>query len=645
MTPTSRLESSSCRLRFLKAVTRFWQSGALEIHTSNTRSLHTGRLSSCLPSKITFPRPRQLQGRPSLQLIMRYTTEAPKVIEQDSQSSTILSTKAADHESSLAEKGKQIAANTSDPALTKSHPVVDSVDAAKDVDEESLDESSSASTALEEIAPEYPVDRVQEAKGLSWTDVGIPDKLKTRLLELNLKEPSAIQELAFKPLLEGKDVLLQAETGTGKTLAYLLPTILRLAQKEARPANSKHALSPRILILTQSKELCHQIVSQIKALNLSLKTIILPPPTGIPLQPFANPDIAVTTIDAIYAMYKTPANMPKLVFRTQSVVIDEADSVLRAPKHIKFLITMLRIIETLSGTRRQRRKKMAKKYEKKFGPPVVFRHAQFVFSAATLPPVSLESIQKSQSPKAFILRLFRNLEIVKTAGTHKPPSSLVQSFLRVAPKHKRVLIGDEEATYKLEALRNTVKMMAEETEKRGEPKIQQWIVFCNRRLHIEKVYEDLTKFVQDLNPNVDIEVQTFHARVADDPQERLQVLQNFVTAKTKSTKPSVIQILVTNDIISRGLDNRNVNLVISFDFPKNITDYLNRLGRTARFGAHGDALNFVTPQDEMFAQKLEHIATLPALEATAAYETLFKTNRSIAKKIIALNAERRDIAL
>jgi len=70
------------------------------------------------------------------------------------------------------------------------------------------------------------------------------------------------------------------------------------------------------------------------------------------------------------------------------------------------------------------------------------------------------------------------------------------------------------------------------------------------------------------------------------------------------------RVLITTDLLARGIDVQQVSLVINYDMPTNYENYLHRIGRSGRFGRKGVAINFVTEQDAQFLRDLEqHYST------------------------------------
>jgi superfamily II DNA/RNA helicase len=103
---------------------------------------------------------------------------------------------------------------------------------------------------LYEHRPVLPPDQV------NFSMLGFSTSMVSRLKDLNIVSPTAIQQRAIPEVLVGRDVLLASETGSGKTLAYLLPLVHKLTQKRSGVAGSTGPPSPEAVVIVPSQELC-----------------------------------------------------------------------------------------------------------------------------------------------------------------------------------------------------------------------------------------------------------------------------------------------------------------------------------------------------------------------------------------------------
>lgn len=133
----------------------------------------------------------------------------------------------------------------------------------------------------------------------SWSDLGLSEKVIQALTELNIKEPTLIQETAIPRLLQRiPSALIADQTGTGKTLAYLLPIIELLKRDEIRDGVSTLLRRPRALILAPSRELVEQIGSAARFVGRICKLRVLVLVGGSKLKP-ENEALARQPVDLV----------------------------------------------------------------------------------------------------------------------------------------------------------------------------------------------------------------------------------------------------------------------------------------------------------------------------------------------------------
>jgi translation initiation factor 4A len=116
--------------------------------------------------------------------------------------------------------------------------------------------------------------------------------------------------------------------------------------------------------------------------------------------------------------------------------------------------------------------------------------------------------------------------------------------------------------------------------------VSQSIIYCNSR----KMVEDLSYKLREAN----FCVSSIHGSMT--PVERSEKMKEFITAQSR--------VLVSTDLLSRGIDVQQISVVINYDIPKSVDNYLHRIGRSGRYGRKGIAINFNTPYD---APKLKAI--------------------------------------
>jgi len=115
--------------------------------------------------------------------------------------------------------------------------------------------------------------------------------------------------------------------------------------------------------------------------------------------------------------------------------------------------------------------------------------------------------------------------------------------------------------------------------------ICQCIIYCNTRRKADELALEMEKR--------DFTVSTIHADIAQ--TERSVIMKAFVSGSTR--------VLISTDLLARGIDVQQVSLVINYDLPKDVENYLHRIGRSGRFGRKGSAINFVTQGRDVHALK------------------------------------------
>merc|ERR1712135_185875 len=117
--------------------------------------------------------------------------------------------------------------------------------------------------------------------------------------------------------------------------------------------------------------------------------------------------------------------------------------------------------------------------------------------------------------------------------------------------------------------------------------ITQAIIYCNTRRKVD--------FLADQMSKRDFTVSTMHAEL--DQRERDLIMREFRSGSSR--------VLISTDLLARGIDVQQVSLVINFDLPQNMENYLHRIGRSGRFGRKGVAINFVTNNDVRSMKDIE----------------------------------------
>merc|ERR1712196_429308 len=129
--------------------------------------------------------------------------------------------------------------------------------------------------------------------------------------------------------------------------------------------------------------------------------------------------------------------------------------------------------------------------------------------------------------------------------------------------------------------------------------VTQSIIYCNTRRKVDMLENEMSKR--------DFTVSVIHADL--DQETRSLVMRQFRSGSSR--------VLITTDLLARGIDVQQVSLVINYDLPHKVENYLHRIGRSGRFGRKGVAINFVTDRDVRTVRDIERhyetqIEELPA---------------------------------
>jgi len=117
--------------------------------------------------------------------------------------------------------------------------------------------------------------------------------------------------------------------------------------------------------------------------------------------------------------------------------------------------------------------------------------------------------------------------------------------------------------------------------------VTQAVIFCNTRRRVDQLTEDLT--------SKHFTVSSLHGDM--DQRERELIMKQFRSGSSR--------VLITTDILARGIDVQQISLVINYDLPSNRENYIHRIGRGGRFGRKGVAINFITDDDKRALNDIE----------------------------------------
>jgi len=372
----------------------------------------------------------------------------------------------------------------------------------------------------------------------SFKEIGCSDEILDALRNFDFPRPSHIQALAYGPILEGRSCVIADQSGSGKTLAYLCPIVQNLRKEEVQGLHKSSPRNPRVIILTPTAELASQVLNNCRLISKS----------GVPFRSMVATggfrqktqlesleqelDVLIATPGRfLYLMQEGFVQLANL----RCVVLDEVDILFGEEGFEQVLHQLITIA------------------------PVT---TQYLFVTATLP---LDIYNK-------VVETFPDCEVIMGPGVHRTSSRLEEILVDCS--------GDDNEEKNPEtAFLNKKSALVKIVE---ESPVCKTIIFCNKIDTCRKVENVLRRLDRKASQ---IKVLPFHAAL--DQAQRIANIKEFLKKQTADS-----MFLVCTDRASRGIDFANVNHVVLFDYPRDPSEYVRRVGRTAR-GASGNGKAFV----------------------------------------------------
>ncbi|MBK7382452.1 MAG: DEAD/DEAH box helicase [Flavobacteriales bacterium] len=390
---------------------------------------------------------------------------------------------------------------------------------------------------------------------MDFHSLGISNDLLEGLAAMNIKVPTPIQQQAIPAVLDHRDLIACAQTGTGKTAAFLLPVIDVITGYRPRVEGSIRAL-----VVVPTRELALQIDQQLQAIAYHTPITSIPLYGGSDGSTFDQQKQAL--VGGVEVVVATPGKLLSHlnlgyvpVKGVEFLVLDEADRML----DMGFVDDINRIIGFLPKDR------------------------QTLMFSATMPP-AIRTLAKQA--------LHDPVEI--TIALSKPAEGVDQQAYVVYDMQKAAI---------LEHILNTNEATT-------------ILVFAGRKIEVKNLNRHLQK-------------KGFNARGMHsdlEQTEREEVMLAFRNRK--------LRILVATDVVSRGIDIDDIDLVINYDVPNDPEDYVHRVGRTARASRKGTAVTFINEKQMREFGRIEGLIgyavrkmPLPAGITGPAYDTNAKAPR------------------
>lgn len=421
---------------------------------------------------------------------------------------------------------------------------------------------------IRSVAPYVSEDQKEDAKQTppgTFHSLQICNELVEALDRISITHPTTVQLQTIPKVMKGHNVLCAAETGSGKTLSYLLPVVQKLQAEKESDMTSAGVKKIRTVVLVPSRELADQVASVSRTLcapfGIRTKTVGGGRGVGHIKMVFktGTPDVLVATPGALVkALRRRCLDLSELRF----FVVDEADTMFD-PSFSGMLEDILLHTQIASNP------KETQGYGYK---------AQLLVIGATFPGGVGEVLSQVTDLGSML--------VIKSKMLHFLMPHVKQTFLKV------------KGADKILELHQSLKLLQQ--DKAG----GSVLVFCNKSSTVNWLGYSLE------------EMGVQHARLQGEmpASVRAGIFQSF--------QRGIVSVLICTDIASRGLDTSQVRLVVNYDFPESHTDYIHRAGRVGRAGGvdDGEVLSFVTHHwDVELVQKIEVSARrrtcLPGMES------------------------------
>jgi translation initiation factor 4A len=356
----------------------------------------------------------------------------------------------------------------------------------------------------------------------SFDEMNLPDNLLRGIYSYGFEKPSAIQQRGIIPIKEGRDILAQAQSGTGKTGTFAIGSLCRIDPSLKRI---------QVLILVPVRELAQQIESVIKAMSVHMGVSVYSATGGTPLRE----DIRAIEKGCQY-LIGTPGRIFDLMNRNvlardqiRVLIFDEADQMLED----RFKEQVMCILQK--------------------GFP---KETQIALFSATMDTEVIEVANKLlQNP----VKILIDPDAVPLDGI------------------KQYVVSLEKEEWKYEVLCDLYQQL----------NINQALIYCNKRQRAEWLAEKMSAQGFPLS--------FIHGEM--DVEERKRRMNDF--------RKGTVRVLISTDLLARGIDVQQVSLVINYELPTQKENYIHRIGRAGRYGRKGVTINLISPEEARAVAEIE----------------------------------------
>jgi len=362
----------------------------------------------------------------------------------------------------------------------------------------------------------------EESVYTKFEDMSLKENLLRGVYAYGFEMPSTIQQKAIVPFANGRELIAQAQSGTGKTATFSIGLLQAIDEKR---------LECQALIMLPTRDLAIQVSDVLLKIGRYLDIKVCTCVGGTDWKR----DVAIIQ-RGVHVIVGTPGRIYDLLLRKAitantiaHVVLDEADEMLSEFGFQDLVYDILQCLETT---------------------------VHIGLYSATMPPEVL---------------------------------TLAEKFLK---DPLLIVVKNEELT--LEGIRQYYIALERDSQKfdvlcdlYADISINSSIIFCNSKNQVDIL-------AQKMQEN-DFTVSSIHGGL--NTSERNDIMKRFREGSTR--------VLITTDLLARGIDVQSVSVVINFDLPKTVENYIHRIGRSGRYGRKGLSINLVTPRDAPRLKEIE----------------------------------------
>lgn len=395
----------------------------------------------------------------------------------------------------------------------------------------------------------------------TWAQCGVSKKEMDVLKKLNFDKPTPIQCQAIPAIMSGRDLIGIAKTGSGKTVAFILPMFRHILDQPSLEEGD----GPIAIIMSPTRELCMQIGKDIKKFSksLNLRACCVYGGTGISEQIAElkrGAEIIVCTPGRMIDMLAANSGRVTNLRRTTFVVLDEADRMF----DMGFEPQVVRIIDNIRPDR------------------------QTVMFSATFP----------RQMEALARRFLKKPIEIQVGGRSVVCKEIEQHI---------AILEEEQKFHKLLEILGHCSVMGS------------IIVFVDKQENADTLLKELMK--------ASYPCMSLHGGI--DQYDRDSTIADFKSGRCK--------LLIATSVAARGLDVKQLVVVVNYDCPNHYEDYVHRVGRTGRAGNQGSAWTFITPDQGRYSGEILRALEVSGVEVPEDLKKLWNTYKegqeAVGKKV------------